>query len=407
VIEQKSKKSKAETIAPERTTSSVAKQQEVIDAIDDAFDDWSDKSESESESESEISGPEDDPQAISHETAELVDTDSELENKTSKLPRSQSTSKQGWAKIDIWRVSTEKSVSKKCKKKSQSTPIIEQHTPQECARHAIEQLNESNVHSVADALLLYPQQVSADAVCRHVNNLCQLSEVGLKLISSLFRSLVFVLPSEQGMLVYKSIILSLQHQNFSLLKTGDGPQYVLARKSILGVDSTENHSNQKVDHEIQQTVTAAEEVNALLDEGLEGLSDSNSDSDSEAEIENSPTDPVDLDPLSSLISDVIPVQVENPLATDPTQIDDLVTGVPSLSPNEKSKLTQFLTKVLISSACELVGPKCSHLISLPLEWIFFNSLLLDKAALLACECQQFERTWKCCWTHTIHCPIFI
>jgi hypothetical protein len=377
-IEQKThKKAKAEeTILPSESLSSEsAQQQEVIDVIEDVFDDWSEKSsssESESESESEISGAEDDPLAASRESAELIDTDSELEEKTPKVLHSQiSSAKKGWKKIDVWRVSSEKTVSKKNKKKSLSSQAIE-HTAQECAKHTIEQLTLENVHSVADALLLYPQQAAVDAVCRYINQIAQHSEDGLQLISSLFTSLVYVLSSEQGLFIYKTIVLSLQHQNFSLLKTGDGPQYVLARKSMLGIDSTENLSNQKGDQEVNRSIlmmAEEEEINALLDEGLEGLSDDISETDSDEEEDpnvvptneeraSTPINPLDASPIIAFVSEEDPL-TSNESTTQVEQIDDPAVVAPSLSSNQKSQLTQFLTKLLLSSAFTLVSSKLS------------------------------------------------
>jgi hypothetical protein len=340
---------------PEMTT----KQQDLIDEIDNVFDEWSQKSGSSEEN--SPSSDDDDPIvgiAFQREATELMNTDSESEHPTAKKILTKPNSiKSGWKKIEIWKPSTENNKTSQKKKKPKATLSTPQRSPPECARHLLEQLSEENVHSVANALLLYPQQVSADAVCRYCGQISQNSKISdessapMKLIRELFRSLMFVVPSEQGLVLYKSIFLALQHQIFSLLKTGDGPQHILIRKSLLGIDSKTNDKSQTETEELSSSA----EINALLDEGLDGLSDSDGDSDvssvhesrdSEGEGE---TEPI----VKSADETQDSLNTQTSLYSPEIPFEDQVNS--SSSSRDNDLLTYFSTNLVLSSAFELVN----------------------------------------------------
>jgi hypothetical protein len=248
---------------------------------------------------------------------------------------------------------------------------------------------------------LYPQQVSADAVCRYFGQLSQRSKISdklsapMKLALALLRSLIFVVPSEQGLVLYKSIFLSLQHQIFSLLKTGDGPQHVLIRKSLLGIDSTSLDKNQT-----EADLSSLAEVNALLDEGLDGLSDA-SDAESETSSVNESCASEEAEHKST---------EENQDSLDTPNLflssKELEQQAhPSSSPPRDNELmTYFVTNLILSSAFELVND-FSLIFSYFLEWIFVYSIFLDEMSLLIVECSRMWM-WNCCCCDSISLRCF-
>ena len=330
------------------------KEESIVDEFDAVFDDWSEEKESSSE-ENSSSSDEDLIVGIASQpgASELINTESESQSQSQSQSvketlRKPNSIKIGWEKIDIWMPNVEDQRCQK-KKKPKEIPVTPQRSLPDCARHLLEQLNEENVHSVAKALLAYPQQVSADAVCRYFGQISQHSKISnefsdsMRLSLSLFRSLIFVVPSQQGMVLYKSIFLSLQHQIFSLLKTGDGPQHILIRKSLLGIASIPDKSQSEFE------VSPLEEINALLDEDLGDFSDtSDAESNTASVIECYGSEEESGDKLAHREQDSLSIQNIFLPSTDPGN------QAHSSSARDNEKMAYFLTNLILSATFELV-----------------------------------------------------
>lgn len=400
-----------------KTDDSWVKQQEIIKVIDDVFDDWSEDDEVDnnvdknknrsnsndsknSNSNSDSSSDSDDLPIISHannfnfnETNDLVDTDSDVEadvkisnhpNTHTPLSRKLNNSqinKKGWKKIDIWMPTTESQSSKKSKKmnknknnsnniKSSSIipSILPEKTPAECIKHIIEQINEDNIHSVAEALLLYPQQISTDNICQYISQIAKQSSPPFinsqSITLSLLKSLMYFTSSDQGLLLYKSIFLSLQHQLISLLKTGDGPQYLLIRKSLLGY-STENYQSVPTTSAEQSEL----EINALLDEGLQGfdVSESNDDESDDSDNDDNNNHAEINEEINEEVSSSLETNLktnEDEIRNENIQIETLdeinMTNIPVNTSLQQQTLSnnsifaQYLVTLILSAAKDLV-----------------------------------------------------
>jgi hypothetical protein len=230
-------------------------EEDIENEVDKFFDDMSSSDEHESisnlqvdvQSERSVSSPEKVNSSCSPEKPIQI-TAPRVPNSTKKIDL-----KKGWSKITTLPCSA--NVKQKTKTKGRQTQkqsTRKEYTTAECSRHVMTQITIENVHSVARALLLYPLQVSADAVQRyltsssqtyastwsthiptHTTHFPQEMNDACSLILMLLRSLASECGSPKGLSLYRTILQTIQHHALAIARNAGTSQQAMMRRSML------------------------------------------------------------------------------------------------------------------------------------------------------------------------------